>query len=58
MLGLLEPNLKVLDEAVEVQAEVLQLGHLQVLDLDVAIYDVLKILFVFGVGACRHRERA
>jgi hypothetical protein len=57
-LGLLELHLKVLNENVEGGTEVLQLGHLQVLDLDIAISDVLKIQFVFGVGARLHCERA
>jgi hypothetical protein len=51
VLGLLEPHLEVLNKDVEGGTEVIQLGQLQVLDLDVAISDVLKIQFMFGVGA-------
>jgi hypothetical protein len=53
VLGLLEPHLEVLNEDVEGGTEVLQLGQLQVLDLDVAIPDVIKIQFVIGMGARR-----
>jgi hypothetical protein len=64
VLGLLESHFEVLNVVVEGGAEFLQLGRLQVLDLDVTISDVIKNQFVVrveapraaGAGGAGHRE--